>query len=97
MLSVNTNYGAMVALQNLNKTQGELGEVQTHINTGLRIAGPKDNGAVWAIAQGMRMDVQAFGAVTQSLNRSISVVDTALAAGTTISDLLKDMKEKALA
>lgn len=97
MLSVNTNYGAMVALQNLNKTQGELGEVQNHINTGLRIAGPKDNGAVWAIAQGMRMDVQAFGAVTQSLNRSISVVDTALAAGTTISDLLKDMKEKALA
>ena len=97
MLSVNTNYGAMIALQNLNKTNSELDTVQNHINTGLKIAGPKDNGAVWAIAQNMRMDVMAFNAVTQSLNRTISVVDTALAAGTTISDLLKEMKEKALA
>ncbi len=97
MLSVNTNYGAMIALQNLNKTNSELDAVQNHINTGLKIAGPKDNGAVWAIAQNMRMDVQAYSAVTQSLNRTLSVVDTAVAAGTTISDLLKEMKEKALA
>lgn len=97
MLSVNTNYGAMIALQNLNKTNSELDKVQNNINTGLKISGPKDNGAVWAIAQSMRMDVQAFGAVTQSLNRTLSVVDTAVAAGTTISDLLKEMKEKALA
>ncbi|MEQ1755719.1 MAG: flagellin [Micropepsaceae bacterium] len=97
MLSVNTNYGAMIALQNLNKTNSELGDVQNHINTGLKIAGPKDNGAVWAIAQNMRMDVQAYSAVTQSLNRALSVTDTAVAAGTTISDLLKEMKEKALA
>jgi len=97
MLSVNTNYGAMVALQNLTKTQTDLNQVQNHINTGLKIAGPKDNGAVWAIAQSMRMDVQAYSAVTSSLNRALSVTDTAVAAGTTISDLLKDMKEKALA
>lgn len=97
MLSVNTNYGAMIALQNLNKTNSELDTVQNHINTGLKIAGPKDNGAVWAIAQNMRMDVQAYNSVTQSLNRTLSVVDTAIAAGTTISDLLKEMKEKALA
>ena len=64
MLSVNTNYGAMIALQNLNKTNSELDTVQNHINTGLKIAGPKDNGAVWAIAQNMRMDVRAFNAVT---------------------------------
>jgi flagellin len=97
MLSVNTNYGAMIALQNLNKTNSELDSVQNHINTGLKIAGPKDNGAIWAIAQNMRMDVQAYNAVTQSLNRTLSVVDTSIAAGTTISDLLKEMKEKALA
>jgi flagellin len=35
--------------------------------------------------------------VTQSLNRAVSVTDTAVAAGTSISELLKDMKEKALA
>jgi flagellin len=97
MLSVNTNYGAMVALQNLNKTNSELSSTQNSINTGLKIAGPKDNGAIWSIAQSMRMDVQAYAAVTQSLNRTLSVVDTGIAAGTNISDMLKEMKEKALA
>ena len=97
MLSVNTNYGAMVALQALNSTNSDLEGVQNRINTGLKIAGPKDNGAVWAIAQNMRMDVMALNAVTQSLNRTLSVADTAVAAGTAISDLMKEMKEKALA
>jgi flagellin len=87
----------MIALQNLNQTNQDLSGVQNRINSGLRIAGPKDNGAVWAIAQNMRMEVQALNAVTQSLNRTLSVADTAVAAGTTISDLLKEMKEKALA
>ena len=97
MLSVNTNYGAMVALQSLNQTNSELEGVQSRINTGLKVAGPKDNGAIWAIAQNMRMDVMALNAVTQSLNRTLSVADTAVAAGTAISDLMKEMKEKALA
>jgi flagellin len=97
VISVNTNYGAMVALQALNQTNSDLGGVQNHVNTGLRIAGPKDNGAVWAIAQNMRMDVMALNAVTQSLNRALSVADTGVAAGTSISELLKEMKEKALA
>jgi flagellin len=96
-ISINTNYGAMVALQNLNATSAQLQESQNRINTGMRVSGPKDNGAIFAIAQGMRSDVQAFNSVTNSLNRAISVVDTGVAAGTAVSDLLKEMKEKALA
>ena len=96
MLSINTNYGAMVALQNLNQTSSELQQVQNRINTGMKVSGPKDNGAIYAIAQGMRADVQAFNSVNNSLNRAMSVVDTGVAAGQTVSDLLKDMKEKAL-
>lgn len=97
MLTVNTNYGAMIALQNLNKTNQDLAGVQTAINTGLKIAGPKDNGAIFAIAQGMRADVMSYNAVTNSLNRAVSAVDTAVAAGQAISDLLTEMKEKAIA
>ena len=97
MTSVNTNYGASIALQNLNATNKALMETQNRINTGLKISGPKDNGAIYNIAQGMRSDVQAFGAVQRSLDRTVSVVDTAIAAGTNVSDLLKEMKEKALA
>jgi flagellin len=96
MLSINTNYGAMVALQTLNSTSSQLAEVQNRIATGLKVNGPKDNGAIYAIAQGMRADVQAFNSVNNSLNRTISVVDTGVAAGQAVSDLLKEMKEKAL-
>lgn len=97
MLSVNTNYGAMVALQNLNQTNSELSTVQSRINTGMKVASAKDDGGIYAIAQRMRSDVAAFGAVQNSLDRAVSTVDTALAAGEAVSDLLTEMKAKALA
>ena len=96
-LSVNTNYSAMIALQSLNATSDQLNEVQGRINTGLKVNGPKDNGAIYAIAQRMRADVQSLTPVNNSINRTISIVDTGVAAGQTVSDLLKTMKEKALA
>lgn len=95
--SVNTNYGAMVALQNLNKTNMQLQTTQNRINTGLNIASAKDNGGIYAIAQRMRSEVSGYGVVQDSLNRGISTVDVTLAAGEAISDLLIEMKEKALA
>lgn len=97
MLSINTNMGAMVALQYLNKTNNDLTETQTRINTGLKVAGPKDNGAVFAIAQNMRGSVAGYQAITDNLNRGISAVDVAISAGQSISDLLTEMKAKTLA
>lgn len=95
--SVNTNVGAMAALQNLNATNRELSDTQTRINTGLRVASAKDNGAIWAIAQNQRATSQSLNAVKESLQRGQSTVDVALAAGESVSDLLLQMKEKALA
>ena len=95
-LSVNTNTGAQVALQNLNATNAALATTQNRINTGKSVANAKDNGAIWAIAQGQRADIGALGAVKQSINRGIAAVDVALAAGETVSDLLLQLKEKAL-
>lgn len=97
MLSVNTNAAAMVALQNLNKTNMDLSETQSRINTGLSVAGAKDDGGIFAIAQRMRSQVAGFGVVKQSLDLSTSMVDVGIAAGEAISDLLIEMKEKALA
>ena len=96
-LSVNTNVGAMIALQYLNKTTSELTATQNHINSGLKIATAKDNGAIFAIAQNMRGDVSAFHAVSDSLNRAVSATDVAMSAGQAVSDLLVEMKGKAVA
>lgn len=97
MFSVNTNQGAMIALQNLGKTNAALSQAQTRINTGLAVSSAKDNGGTYAIAQKMRGDVAGYTAVQQSLDRAVSTVDVALAAGEAVSDLLVQMKEKALA
>ena len=95
--SVNTNVGALVALQNLNSTNSDLMSVQGRINTGKRVSSAKDNGAIWAIAQGQRAASSSINAVKESLQRGISVVDVAISAGESVSDLLIQMKEKALA
>ncbi|ADL01945.1 Flagellin [Brevundimonas subvibrioides] len=94
--SVNTNSGALVALQNLQSTNSELATVQSRINTGKKVNSAKDNGAVWAIAQGQRSEVNALGAVKDSLARGSSAVDVSIAAGESVSDLLLQLKEKAL-
>jgi len=96
MLSVNTNNGAMVALQYLNQTQSQLMTVQNAINTGFKVASAKDDGATFAIAQNMRGNVAGYSAVGDSLNRGISSVDVAMSGGQSISDLLIEMKSKAL-
>ncbi|MBG37049.1 MAG: flagellin [Oceanicaulis sp.] len=96
-LSVHTNTSAMIALQNLNKTNEDIQGVQNKINTGLRVAGAKDNSSVYAVAQGMRSDIGALGSVKSSLDRAVSIGDVAIAAGESISDLLIQMREKATA
>jgi flagellin len=95
--SVNTNVGAMIALQNLNKTNSDLSTTQNRINTGLKVASAKDDGATFAIAQSQRSTVSSLDAVKDSLNRATSSVDVAMSAGESISDMLTQMKAKALA
>jgi flagellin len=94
--SINTNTGAMVALQSLNSTNAQLQQAQNEVSTGERVASAQDDGSIWAIAQGQRSQVSALSAVTDSLNRASSVLDVAVTAGQTISDLLNQMKSKAL-
>ena len=96
-ISVQTNASAIIALQNLNKTAGDLQTAQNIISTGLNINNAKDNASVWSIAQKQRADVGALGAVQSSLNRAASIADVAQTAGASISDLLNQVKQKVVA
>jgi flagellin len=93
-ISVNTNSAAMIALENLNATQDNLNAASNQISTGLSVNTAQDNASVWAIAQSQRADVSAMGAVQSSLNRATSIADVAMTAGTSISDLLNQLKAK---
>jgi flagellin len=94
--SVNTNTGAMTALQYLNETQGQLNKTQNAINSGLKVASAKDDGAIYAIAQNQRGAVAGYQSVINSLQNGSSAIDVALSAGQSISDLLIQLKQKAL-
>jgi flagellin len=91
-----TNNGVAVALQYLNLTQGQLDQTQSQINSGLKVASAKDDGAIYAIAQNQRGDLAGYQSVMSSLNNGSSAIDVALSAGQSISDLLIQMKQKAL-
>ncbi len=67
--SVNTNAGALVALEALNATNSALNMTQNRISTGLKVASATDNGATWAVAQNERSTIGALSSVEDSLNR----------------------------
>ena len=84
----------MVALQNLNKSNKALEKTQLAITTGFRVNGPKDDASTFAIAQNMRGDIAGMGAVKTALANGEAVVNVAIEAGTSIADLLIEMKAK---
>ena len=92
MASINTNYGAAIALQNLNKTNSELERTQNRINTGMKVSSAKDSGAIFSIATSQRAAAASQDAVRSSIQRGQSIVDVALAAGDTITSALEEQK-----
>lgn len=95
MASVNTNFGALVALQNLNSVDRELSTTQNRISTGLRVAGARDDGAAFAIAQGLRSRVGSVSAINEGISRATNTIDTALSAGGDVSDILTQLRTEA--
>jgi flagellin len=96
MLSVNSNFGASVALQNLTQTNKQLGEVQSRISTGQKVSSARDNGAIYAIAEGQRARVSSIAAVKDGINRAGSSVDVALSAGQAIGKALQELNTLAV-
>ena len=93
-MSINTNSGAMVALQSLSATNRVLEMTQLRVTTGLKVNGPKDDAATFAIAQNMRGDIAGLSAVKTNLALGQSIVSVAIDAGKAIADLLTEMKAK---
>jgi len=91
--SVNTNIGAMVALQTLNRTNEALAVSQKRVSTGFRVADAKDDGAVFAIAQAVRGDVAALTSVNEQLGGTKGMLETTMSSLRNVSDTMTKMKE----
>jgi flagellin len=93
--SVNTNTGAMAALQSLTATSKSLSMTSARITTGLNVASTKDDSASYTTAQSLRGDLGGLKSVSSSLARAKSVTDVAIAGAEQISDIVNQMKAKA--
>src|ERR1700761_8223227 len=91
--SVNTNIGAMVALQNLEATQQQLSVTQKQISTGYRVADSTDDGAAYAIAQGIRSTVGGLTSANQQLGNATGLLTTTQSALNDISNLMGSMRD----
>ena len=97
MSSILTNRSALQALQAVEAAGRQLTAVQNRVSTGLKVARPIDNSAIYAIAQTMRSDVGGWKAVSDSLQRGQGAVDIASAGSEAISDLVVQLRQRALA
>lgn len=94
MSSILTNYGAMVALQNLQATQRSLTETQNHISSGLKVATARDDASAWTIASTMKSNVASLNQVSQNLGNADSILGTAVSGATQISKLVSSIRAK---
>lgn len=90
--SVHTNSMVYSALAGLNRINAELNVVMKQINTGYRVNDAFDDGAAFAVAQGLRADIIANDAVRSQIFSAKGGLAVANEAATKISDALVRMK-----
>src|SRR5471030_476484 len=91
--SVNTNMGAMVALQSLETTQQQLSVTQKQISTGYRVADSSDDGAAYAIAQSIRSSVGALTSSNQQLGNVQGLLSTTQTVLNNVSNMMSSMRD----
>lgn len=91
--SVNTNMGAMVALQSLQSTQQQLSVAQKQVSTGFRVADSSDDGAAYAIAQGIRANVGALTSANQQLGNVQGLLSVTQSGLNNISNTMMSMRD----
>ena len=94
--SIKTNTAALIALQQLNNTSRELDITQNRVSTGYKVAASRDDPSTFAVAQKQRADLDGYDAVDQSAQRGLNILDVSIKALETLSNLLIEMKSKAV-
>ena len=92
--SVLTNPSSFVALRTLNGINRSLDTTQNRVSTGLRVAAALDDASNFSIAQGIRGELKAIGAIIQGLNNAKGIGKVALSGATGLSNLLTDIRSK---
>lgn len=96
VVSIKTNSSALTALLQLNAINRDMDEIQDRVATGYKINSAKDDAGLYAVAQKQRSDLSGYNSVRQSVQRGSNILDVSIGAMESISNLLVDMKAKAV-
>ncbi len=93
LFSVNTNLGALAALQSLDTTQQQLTQTQNEVSTGLKVGSASDNPAIYSISNTINSNIAGLSAVSDSLNYGAQIVSTASSAVAQVSSVLANLQQ----
>ncbi|SOE49495.1 Flagellar biosynthesis protein FliC [plant metagenome] len=93
---INTNYLALVAQNNLNKSQSSLGTAIERLSSGYRINSAKDDAAGLAIANRFTSNVRGLTQAARNANDGISLAQTTEGATGEITTHLQRIRELSL-
>ena len=86
-ISINTNPGADLGVQQLQKTTSILDQIRERTATGKKVNSPRDDAAILAIAKQLEGDIAGAAAVQTNLAFGEAAASVAINAGTVVSDL----------
>jgi flagellin len=93
LFSVNTNLGALAALQALDATQQAMTAAQNQVSTGQSVANASDNPAIYSISNTINANIAGLSAVSSSLNFGAQIVSTASNGIANISTTLQSLQQ----
>jgi flagellin len=93
LFSINTNIGALAALQSLDQTQQALTQAQNEVSTGQSVGSAADNPAIYSISNTINSNIAGLSAVSASLNFGAQIVSTASSGIASISSVLANLQQ----
>jgi flagellin len=93
LFSINTNLGALAALQSLDQTQQALTEAQNEVSTGQSVGNAAANPAIYSISNTINANIAGLSAVSDSLNFGAQIVATASSGIGSISSVLANLQQ----
>ena len=94
-MRINTNVSAIVANNNLNKTQNAIQSSSEKLSSGFRINHAADDAAGLAVANTFRSDIRALSQAQRNAEQASAVVQIAEGGVSSVQKLLERMKELA--
>jgi len=91
--SVNSNTGALIALESLDQTNSALSATQKAVSTGYRVADATDDGAAYAVAQMVRSTVGALTSANQQLGNVQGLLSTTESGLNDVTNTMASMRD----